>query len=67
MKSCKVIIKKDKNGDYTMHYELDGFSGMSCDEVANVMASAGTMSDRKTTDSAYNQEIPVPVPNHQLG
>ena len=62
MKQINIKIAKGKDGEYGIQYEVEGYSGIACDEVATVLSSLGSMSDKKTTDSAYQQEIPVPVP-----
>ncbi|HLD91415.1 MAG TPA: hypothetical protein VI911_10460 [Patescibacteria group bacterium] len=67
MKSVKVSISKDRAGDYVAKYEVEGYSGLGCEEVAQVLSALGTQTDRKTSDSAYQQEIPVPIPVRQQG
>jgi hypothetical protein len=66
MKSVKVTIAKDKFGDFVAKYEVEGYIGLGCDEVAQVLASLGTTTDKKMTDSAYQQEIPIPIPVNQM-
>jgi hypothetical protein len=62
MKTVKVTIAKDKSGEFVAKYEVEGYAGLGCEEVAQVLSALGTTTDRKLTDSAYQQEIPVPVP-----
>ena len=66
-KQVKITIAKDKQGEFVAKYEVEGYAGLGCDEVAQVLSALGNVTDRKTTDSAYQMEIPVPVPNHQRG
>ena len=66
MKQVKVTITKDKSGEYVAKYEVEGYAGLGCDEVAQVLSALGDSTDRKTTDSAYQQEIPVPLPVNQM-
>jgi len=66
MKQVKIKIAKDKTGEYTAQYEVEGYSGLGCDEVAQVLSALGNTTEKKLTDSAYQQEIPVPVPNRHM-
>ena len=66
LKSVKVTIAKDKSGEFIAKYEVEGYAGIGCDEVAQVLASLGDTTERKTSDSAYQQEIPVPLPNQHM-
>jgi hypothetical protein len=66
MKTFDGVLKKDRSGEWIISYELDGFAGLSCDEVATALAAAGTLSEKKLTDGAYAQEVPVPVPNRMI-
>ena len=64
-KSVTITIAKDKSGEFVARYEVDGYAGLGCEEVAQVLSALGTTTDKKTTDSAYQQEIPIPLPvNH---
>lgn len=61
-KTINIKISKDKTGEYGISYEVDGYTGLSCEEVSNVLSSLGDTTSHKLSDSAYQQEIPVPVP-----
>ena len=65
-KSVSIKIAKDKSGEYSISYEVDGYVGLACEEVANVLSSIGDSTSKKLTDAAFQQEIPVPVPNHLM-
>lgn len=62
MKTVKVTIAKDKSGEFVAKYEVEGYAGLGCEEVAQVLSALGTSTDKKLTDSAYQQELPVPIP-----
>lgn len=62
MKQVNISIKKDRDGEYAIFYEVDGFTGTSCDIVSQMMSNIGTVTDKKLNQSAYNNEIPIPVP-----
>ncbi len=62
-KTINFTLKKDDDGNYKIHYECNGFEGSGCDNIAEIMATMGQMSDKKTTDDVHTREIPVPVPN----
>lgn len=61
-KTVNIKISKDKTGEYGISYEVEGYAGLGCEEVAQVLSSLGDVTNRKTSDSAYQNEIPVPVP-----
>jgi len=62
-KEVKIKISVDEAGNAITKYELTGFPGTSCEDVGNLMAQMGTVSDKKTTDDAYQYKVPLPVPN----
>lgn len=66
MKSVSVKISKNELGEYVTTHEANGYQGLSCEEVAQAMSSMGDLVDRKTSDSAYQLEIPVPQSVHTM-
>jgi hypothetical protein len=63
-KTVNIKIAKDKTGEYGISYEVDGYSGLSCEEVSNVLSALGNTTSHKLTDAAYQQELPIPQPIH---
>ena len=62
-KRVKIKITTDANGDAKTHYECEGFGGSSCETIADLMSVLGSVESTKTTDEAYNQEVPLGQPN----
>lgn len=62
MKQVNITIKKDRDGEYAVFYDVDGYTGISCDEVSQAMSNIGEVQDKKLNQSAFTNEIPIPVP-----
>ncbi len=54
-KTINFTLKKDDDGNYKIHYECNGFEGSGCDNIAEIMATMGQMSDKKTTDDVHTR------------
>ena len=65
MKHVNATVRKDSSGNWGVSYSLDGYEGMECSDIANVMSQLGEVTEMKSTDDAYAREIPLPVPNQQ--
>jgi len=58
----KGKVVPDGKDDYKVVYECEGFEGMDCESIAEVMASMGSVSEKKATEDSMVHKIPIPVP-----
>ena len=61
----RVVVDYDRGpGDSCqLKFKLEGFEGSECTSLEELENMQGTVTERKPTDEAFVNEIPVPVPN----
>ena len=58
-----INFKMTKENGFKLDYECEGFEGTACENVADIMANLGNVSEKKANEDAHQYEIPIPVPN----